>query len=122
MPRVSTPDDGPSDGPSDGLTDAPVPDLLDKRGRLRRMGISAALATLVAVVAALVCYELARADLETTSAYAARTRGGAWRFVGFMTGLAWVVTFVVAQWFLGRRARQKDSFVAQAKAKVRRGS
>ncbi|HUQ03701.1 MAG TPA: hypothetical protein VM261_14485 [Kofleriaceae bacterium] len=105
---------------SDDLTDAPVPDLLDTRGRLRRMGISAAVATLVAVVAALVCYELAKADLETTSAYAARTRGGAWRFVGFMTGLAWVVTFVVSQWFLGRRARQKDSFVAPARAKVRR--
>lgn len=107
--------------PSDGLTDVPVPDLLDKRGRLRRAGISAALATLVAVVAALVCYELARADIETTSAYAARTRGGAWRFVGFMTGLAWVVTFLAAGWFLGRRARQKDSFVAEAKAKIRRG-
>ena len=105
---------------SDDLTDAPVPDLLDMRGRLRRLGIAAALATLVAVVAALVCYELARPDLETTSLYSARTRAGAWRFVGFMTGVAWLVTFLVARWFLGRRARQKDSFVATAQAKVRR--
>jgi hypothetical protein len=110
----------PNDGPADGLTDVPVPDLLDKRGRLRRAGIAAALATLIAVVAALVCYELAKSDLETTSAYAARTRSGAWRFVGFMTGLAWVVTFLVASWFLGRRARQKDSFVASAKVRKRR--
>lgn len=109
----------PNDGPNDGLTDVPVPDLLDKRGRLRRAGVSAALATLVAVAAALVCYELAKADIETTSAYAARTRGGAWRFVGFMTGLAWIVTFLVASWFLGRRARQKDSFVASARARKR---
>ncbi|MBZ0232478.1 MAG: hypothetical protein K8M05_09130 [Deltaproteobacteria bacterium] len=110
-----------SEREEDGLTDVPVPDLLDRGGRARRIGIAAAVATLVAVVAALVTYDLARADLETTSWYAARTRNGAWRFVGFMTGLAWIVTFVGAHWFLGRRARRKDSFVAEAKAKVRRG-
>jgi hypothetical protein len=103
--------------PDQGLTDQPVPDLLDTSGRLRRMGIAAALATLVAVVAALVCYNLAQTDLETTSLYTARTRGGAWRFVGYMTGMAWIVTFVVTHWLLGRRAKRKDSFVAQARVR-----
>ena len=106
--------------PRDELTDVPVPDLLDRAGRLRRIGIAAALATLIAVVAALVTYELARADLETTSWTSGRTRAGAWRFVGFMTGLAWVVTFLSAHWFLGRRSRRKDSFIAAAKATVTR--
>lgn len=103
--------------PDNGLTDQPVPDLLDTGGRLRRLGIAAALATLVAVVAALVTYRLAQTDLENTSAYAARTSSGAWRFVGYMTGMAWIVTFVVAQWLLGRRAKRKDSFVAQARVR-----
>jgi hypothetical protein len=105
--------------PDKGLTDQPVPDLLDQGGRLRRMGIAAALATLVAVVAALVCYELARTDIEGTAEYGIASRGGAMRFVGYMTGMAWIVTFVVTQWFLGRRAKKKDSFVAEAR--VRRG-
>lgn len=107
--------------PDDGLTDAPVPDLLDRSGRARRIGIAAAIATLAAVAAALVTYDLARADIETTSQYLARSRAGAWRFVAFMTGLAWVLTFVAAHWLLGRRARKQDSFVAEARAKVRRG-
>jgi hypothetical protein len=81
------------------------------------MGIAAALATLVAVVAALVCYKLAQTDLENTHLYATRTTSAAWRFVGYMTGMAWIVTFVVTHWFLGRRAKRKDSFVAQARVR-----
>ena len=99
------------------LTDVPVPDLLDQSGRLRRLGVAAALATLVAVVAALVCYELARADIEGTATYGMASRGGAMRFVGYMTGASWIVTFIVTHWFLSRRAKRKDSFVAQARVR-----
>jgi hypothetical protein len=105
--------------PDSGLTDQPVPDLLDTSGRLRRLGIAAALATLVAVAVAFVCYGLARGDLEASSTYTNASRGSAWRFLGYMTGMAWILTFLASNWLLGRRSKRKDSFVAQAK--VRRG-
>lgn len=98
----------------DRAVEAPVPDLLDHRGRLRRMGVAAAAATLAAVVAALVTYGLAQDDIERASPYAARSTAAAWRFVIFFTALGWVATFVVVNWFLSRRQARRDAFVPPA--------
>lgn len=85
-------------------SDAAVPDLRDQRGRLRRFAIAGAWATLAALAAATVTYGLARADLAAAS-YRSR---GAWRFVIFFTGAAWVATYAAVRWWLDRKARAED--------------
>lgn len=95
----------------------PVPDLLDLQGRLRRFGIAAALATLVAVLAGGFAYDAARADLESGVRYLA---SGAGRFVLTFTGVAWALAYLVARWWLDRRARARDGLVPGAAARLSR--
>jgi uncharacterized membrane protein YbhN (UPF0104 family) len=95
--------------------EAPVPDLLDHRGRVRRLAVAAAIATLCAVVVALGAYALVEADVaEGTGAYR-RTQGAAWRFVIFFTALGWVLSLLVARWALERQHRRRDSLVPRAR-------
>lgn len=97
--------------------EAPVPDLLDNRGRLRRLAIAAALATLAAVAVAVGAHALVEADVaEGTRAYA-RTQASAWRFVIFFTALGWVLSFLIARWALGRQAKRRDSLVPRAQVR-----
>lgn len=97
--------------------EAPVPDLLDTRGRLRRMATAAAIATLCAVVVALASYAVVEADVaEGTRAYG-RTQAQAWKFVIFFTGLGWVLSFLVARWALERKQKRRDSLVARAQVR-----
>ena len=107
------------DGP-DGDREAgrPIPDLLDHRGRLRRFGIAAAIATIAAALAATGAYGLARADLESGKRYMS---SGAWRFVVFFTAVAWGATYVAARWWLNRRAR-REGFIPAAAVRRRAGS
>jgi hypothetical protein len=98
--------------------EAPVPDLLDLRGRLRRLAIASAVGLLVAVVVATLCYGAARDDIEHVRYW--RTTAAAWRFVGFFTVLSFVVSATLVHWLLGRRRRRLDSFVPPATVTTRR--
>jgi hypothetical protein len=79
----------------------PIPDVLDRRGRLRRFAIAAAFGALAAVFVGTGSYGLARADLESSKRY---LTGGAGRFVVFCTLAAWASVYLVARWWLDRRA------------------
>ncbi|HVV88573.1 MAG TPA: hypothetical protein VHE35_36265 [Kofleriaceae bacterium] len=94
----------------------PIPDLLDRRGRLRRFGIAAALATLAAVGGASLACWLARDDLESGRGY---ITDGADRFVAFFVAATWAAAYVVVRGWLERRARLRDGLVPGATALVR---
>lgn len=104
------------------MTEEPIPDLLDHGGRLRRIGVSAAVATLIAVVAASITYGLARSDIERGTFWGGHSTASAWRFVFFFTALAWVLAFVAVHWFLVRRDKKRNPFVPQAVVRRHRSS
>ncbi len=58
-----------------------VPDLLDERGRLRRLAIASVIAVLAAGIAYFVCDQLATPDELRPS-----SQRGAYRFVYYVTG------------------------------------
>ena len=95
----------------------PIPDLLDHRGRLRRFGIAAAIATVAAVLAGTFAYGAARADLEGGRYYVS---AGAWRFLAFVIVIAWGVTYAAVRWWLERRARAHDGPIPTAASRRRR--
>jgi hypothetical protein len=70
----------------------PPPDVLDTRGRMRRLVISFVIAVIVASVAYGIAYGMAGKDTER-----AGRRRGAYNFIIYVTGGAFAGSFALAQ-------------------------
>jgi len=98
----------------------PAPDLLDWRGRLRRLAIALAVGGVVAAIAYVVTDALAGPDLASGATLA--TRRGAARFIVYFTLLGFVVGLLATLAVLTRRARRLDQAPPVARALPPRAS
>jgi len=70
------------------VSDLPPPDLLDSTGRLRRFAVSLVLSSVVAALVYALCTQLSEPDRQATT--------GGYKFVFYMTALAFAVVFAVS--------------------------
>ena len=95
------------------MTDLPPPDLLDERGRLRRLALSFVIALAAGSTAYGICYGLARHDLDTDR--------GAWRFILYTTGLVFAGVFCLVLAILNKLEKKRYiKSLGPPQAKVRR--
>lgn len=91
---------------------AETDDVMDEKGRLKRLVIALAVGIGCAVGAYGLLYGLARPDSYSDAYYqgAATTSagsGGAWKFVWYFTGLAFIVPFILTQGILGNLEKKR---------------
>jgi len=96
----------------------PVPDVLDEAGRLRRLALSFVIAVVVAGLAFLICDRLAQPD-DMAGGFDAGSQARAYRFVYYVTGLAFAVGFSSTLAILKAIARKHDREREFPRAKVR---
>jgi hypothetical protein len=90
------------------MSEPPPPDLLDYRGRLRRLAIALVVGAIAAGVVYGIVFGIAGSQLETNKNFRANAAG---RFIGYFTGLAFVVagsiTHIVVTKLEQRRERRE---------------
>ena len=88
------------------MDDLPVPDVLDRRGRARRLVIALIVGITVGTLAFGALYALARPDPIPGEPFTPHN-GGAWRFVGYFTvgagAGAFSLTLALANYLAKRR-------------------
>jgi hypothetical protein len=99
--------------------DLPPPDLIDTRGRMRRLVLSFVIAVVCATIAYLVSNGLAKPD-EMPGGFDGGSKSRAFGFVGYMTGIAFAASFAISlaiQNALEKRRYVKSLGVPQAKVR-----
>jgi hypothetical protein len=97
--------------------DAPVPDLLDERGRLRRIALSSVIAVVFAGLVFLIFDRIAEPD-QMAGGWDGGSKARAYEFVYYFTGGALFVGFTASLAIQNALARRKDMRRQLPKAKA----
>jgi hypothetical protein len=91
------------------MSELPPPDLMDRGGRARRLFLALLAAAAAAAGVYGVAYKMSDPEHQATT--------GGFKFVFYMTGLAFIVVFIAVLKVLDARADRKyrEQLVAQAK-------
>ena len=82
-------------------------DAMDEKGRLKRGIIALAVGIFCAVSAYGALYAMARPDSYEALHHASEGAGGAWKFVWYFTGLAFIVPFILTHGILANLAKKR---------------
>ncbi len=101
------------------MSELPPPDLLDTRGRMRRLALAFVFGVLAGAIAFAICDHLAKPD-AMAGGFDGGHRARAYKFVYYTTGFAFAAVFSLALWIQNRIADAQYRKSLTAKATLRK--